>query len=81
MLLGLNSLGNYFQSQVMRQEDNDADDLMALNVAVHRGDEASVDFQRIHGKPLQTRKRGVASAEVVDAQPNANGLQFRKQGC
>src|SRR3984957_12454912 len=62
----------------MGEDNDDPDNLMALQVGAHAGDKASVDFQRVHRKALKTGKGGIAGAEVIDAQPYAETLQLRE---
>src|SRR5579862_9988626 len=51
---------------------------MSLRIAVHSGDERSIDFQSVDGEALEPAERRVTGAKVVDAQAHAERLQLRE---
>ncbi len=53
---------------------------MGLGIVTEAGDEGSVDLQLIHRKLVEMAERGVAGAEVVDGDANAERLQLLERG-
>ena len=76
LLLGFDALCNHFQTKTMSQHDNDTNDFVGFQVAVHAGDESSVDLQSVDGESLQAAKGRVTGTEVVNAKTSAKGFQL-----
>ena len=67
----LDTLGDHPQAEIVGEIDGRAHDHQVLLVGVHLGDEGPVDLQLVERQPLLMRERGVAGAEVVDRQAQA----------
>src|ERR1700709_2173502 len=72
--LGLYPLGDHLDAEVAGEGQNGAQDLRALPLLAHLGNEGAVDLQTVDGEALETGERGVAGAEVVDRDPHAQRL-------
>ncbi len=70
LVLCFDALRNYLKTQMVGKHYDDSNDFMCLGVAVHTGNKCPVDLQSVDSETLQSAERGVASAEVVDIQPN-----------
>ena len=69
--LGVDPLGDDREAQAVGEVDHGADDRLGRVIGQERLDEGLVDLDRRHGKALQVRQRGVARAEVVEGETNA----------
>ncbi len=57
----------------MGQVDDGGDDGVVGWVVGHCADESAVDFEAVEGEAVQTAEGGVAGAEVVDIEGDAQG--------
>ena len=71
---GLHPLGYHFHSQCVRQSNRNPDDDRILLILIDSLNEGLVDLEDVDGEPLQVRQRGVASAEVVDGEFDAESV-------
>lgn len=71
----LDTLGDRGQLEAAGECDDGADDRLVAGVTTDAGDEGTVDLQRIDGQALQVGERGVARAEIVDGQMDAEAVQ------
>src|SRR5258708_18662365 len=62
----------------MGQHDNEPDDLVAVVIGIHIGDEDSINFQGINWKARESAQRRIPRAEIIDAETDTKSLQFGK---
>src|ERR1044071_1365016 len=71
LICSFNSFGSYINVQGVCQDNdglNDGAESPVLGCVLYEG---SIDLERIHRKPSQVTKRGVACTKVVDGQFDA----------
>ena len=73
--LGFDALGNDLKAQALGKLDDGADDRLVTGVFADTGDETAVDLQLLDGKHLEVAERGIAGAEIVDGQLDAQIAQ------
>src|SRR5579872_7014060 len=76
LLRAFDALGNDFHAEIFCQHYDNANDLLRLGIAVHLGDESSVNLHHVHGKFLQPAERRISRTEIVDAETYAKRLQL-----
>src|ERR671918_1181785 len=79
LLLGLDPFRDRGEPERLGQTDHPSYDRGVLWVGAEPRNERSVHFQRVDGEPLQVQQRGVAGAEVVHREPDAERLQRSKR--
>ena len=76
LAFGLHALGNYRQSQALRQCDDGAGNHGVVLVGQHIPDEGVVDLQLTQRQALQIRQRRIASVNIVQGKANINFGRF-----
>ena len=71
----LQALGDDGDAERVAEVDDGLDDRRVLGVEAEAGDEPTVDLDRLDREPLEVRERGVAGAEVVDREVQAQAAQ------
>ena len=72
---GLDPFGDYTQIHGVGKIDNQANDLSSFRVAIHVGNEGTVDLKNVDRKAAQSRKRGMSGTKIIKANPHADVLQ------
>ena len=63
------------QGQAVRHFDNGSDDAGVIRIDGHAPDEGLIYFQAVHFKIFQITQIGIASAEIIDRQAQAQCAQ------
>ena len=71
LLWGFDPFGDGAKAQVGGEFDDRGDDLLVLDIGAEAGDEGAVDFDEGQGEAAEVGERGVAGAEVVEADLHA----------
>ena len=71
----LDALGDDLEPEAAREVDRGAHDQQVVDVADDAGDERAVDLDLVERQPLEVGERGVAGAEVVEREPDAERAQ------
>src|SRR5260221_4431896 len=72
--LCFHAFGYHFQAKIVRQHDDNANDLVGLRVTVHARDESAIDLQSVNWEALQATERRVSGSEVVDVHADPKGF-------
>src|SRR5262249_41803882 len=80
LLLRLDSFGNDRQAKSAGEAYHRPHDRGRLRIALQVGYECLIDLDRIEGKGLQIRERGISGAEVVHRDLHAHGFEAAKNG-
>ena len=75
LFLRLDAFGQRLHAQALAELDDGAQDHVGLRARGQPGDEAAVDLERVDRVGAQVGQRGVAGAEVVQPQPDAQRAQ------
>src|SRR5256885_3657270 len=71
LLWRLNPFSHYFESEVVCEHDNSANNFVRFLVAIHAGDENPINLQRIYTETLQSTERRVTCTKIVDVDCDA----------
>ena len=75
LLLGLDALGQQRQVERAAERHDRLHQRLAAGIAAERRDEAPVDLELVEIEALQIGQAGIAGAEIVERQPDAERLQ------
>ena len=76
----LDALGDRRQAEALRQIDDRVHDLGAFDVGLHRQHERPVDLDLVEAKLAQMVQAGVARAEIVERNLDADVLERDEDG-
>src|SRR5262249_61892397 len=74
----LDAFDDEIQPQLLRHPGQSADERGGVVVPLDVANERAVDLERVHGQLAEVGKRGIACAEIVNADPDAHGAQLHQ---